>query len=491
MQTMDYREAWALGTYRRFDSLVAPAFYPPQPGAVLQPAHTTRSAQLYRLSTDLPSRLLSWADYLAGQSAQWDADFSCQLALFLRYLAAPQTFEPLNSYKIHTPVPSVRCLFPYKLLVIVREAQPVLYEYHPNYHALEKIAAGEQLTVLLGTGDFALLGVSLFWKLADKYGDFTPYPVTLEMGGLKAQAEHLCTLMGWSPAPAEAEPDVCNQQVGCLGQWETVAFSIAAHTGCERSAIAQLPRENHQLPIWQAHADLASRFRQLRPLSEIFQAPAATSAAPRTLPTPVINDSDSAIPSLDILQLFRRRNSGNDAFGFAPCAGAVSTNFLAQLQQRLRQVRARRPHSAGEESVSLWFLWLDGTSGQVGLYREDGTRVDLPHQGAELVRAMQAALPNQILKFNMAAMTLSVLMTVNLPQAHQQHGDAVLRRVHTAAGMLGQDLNLTATGFGLFSRPVRMFRESTIEHVLQVPGQLVYQVLMGFNRRTNVKLELL
>lgn len=491
MQTLDYREAWSLGTYRRFDSLVAPAFYPPRPGVPTYPEKSARPAELLRLTTDLPTRLISFADYLAGNSAQLTGSFSRQLALYLRYLAAPQTFEPLNSYKVHTPVPSVRCLFPYRLMLLVREAEPVLYEYHPNYHALEKIAQSPDYGDLLGNADLAVIGISLYWKLADKYGDFTPFPVNLEMGGLKCQAEHLLSLCGWQQTHSEIEPDLWNRQLGCVRNWETVAFALPARTQLQAKDLEQLPRETHQLAIWQARDDLETRFTRLRPLVDMFQAGAAPAHVPSARPIPVTSDSDAAASAVDILQLFRSRNSGNDAFGFAPACGGPPENLLPQLLYRLRRLRARRPLYAGEAAVKLWFLWLDGTSAPIGLFDSDGARASLRREGAQLVRAMQDALPNQILKFNMAAMTLSVLMTVDLPEAHQAHGPAMLRRVHTAAGMLGQDLNLAATDCGLFSRPVRMFRESAIEDTLQLPGQLVYQVLMGFNRRTNIKIGLL
>lgn len=490
MHTMDYREAWALGTYRRFDSLVAPAFYPPQPGAVSSPETSTRVAELQRLATDLPAGLIPFEDYLAGDTARPGGDFPRQIALFLRYLAAPQTFEPLNSYKVHTPVPSVRCLFPYKLLLLIKDDQTALYEYHANYHALEKIAESDDYFASMGDADFAVIGVSLYWRLADKYGDFTPFPVTLEMGGLKCQAEHLLSLFDWQPAGIENEPEIWRRLLGGLGEWETVAFVLPARTAVRAKNLEKLPREVCCLPIWKARGDLDRRFTRLRTLVDFFQVGMEPELWSRELPRPVTSDSDTTAPSMDILQLFRNRNSGNDAFGFAPVSGGLPENFLYCLQHRLKRLRARRPAHPGEESIKLWFLWLDGTAGPIGLFSDDGERVLLGLEGPQLVRAMQEALPNQILKFNMAAMTLSVLMTVDLPDAHRMHGPAVLRQVHMAAGMLGQDLNLSATAFGLFSRPVRMFRESVIEDVLKLPGQLVYQVLMGFNRRTNLKIGL-
>ncbi|WP_188152458.1 nitroreductase family protein [Teredinibacter waterburyi] len=494
MERLDYKEAWAMGTYRRFDSLDVPAFRPPKAGEVYTPIQSTRAAKLRLLDTHLPDTLLSLKDYLQGGKAATNLPFCQQLSLYLRYLAALQTFEPQNAYKVHTPVPSVRCLRPYRVMVVVAEDIPRLYQYHANYHALELIAEGEQFQHLLGSATLAIVGVAHYWQLADKYGEFSPFPVNLEIGGLKSQAEHLLTLLGWQQLASEIKPETWNQSLDCVDKLETTVFALPAKLPDATLSLATLPSVVRTLPQWQRRKDLTSRFSKLEALVALFQAPSANPIpmfSPAAAASPVTTDSDDPHHHIDILKLFRKRNSGNDAAGFAPSSKSLPADFLDKLLATFHALRARRPVYPGEDSVKLNFLWLDANSAPVALYDQDGVVQLQQKTGRELVTDMQAALPNKVLKFNMSAMTLSVLMTVDLAEAQTKHDDEMFRRVHIAAGMLAQDLNITATAFGLFSRPVRMFKENKIEHDLQFSGQLIYQVLMGFNRRTNYKIGLI
>jgi hypothetical protein len=65
------------------------------------------------------------------------------------------------------------------------------------------------------------------------------------------------------------------------------------------------------------------------------------------------------------------------------------------------------------------------------------------------------------------------------------------RDAHIAAGALAQDLCLTATALGQFARPVRMLLERALESVLPIKGQIIYSLLCGSSRATNVSAELL
>jgi hypothetical protein len=194
---------------------------------------------------------------------------------------------------------------------------------------------------------------------------------------------------------------------------------------------------------------------------------------------------------LDVLDVLRRRNSGNDAPGMAPRPALLSEDFLDYLL-RLRQAwTARRSRVPGEDALTVSVAWLHGAGPAIGLYDDGARPLHVPPSPRGFVRTMQESLPSPEFRYNMSAFVLSFVITADITAALRSHSEATLRRLHLAAGAIAQDLSLAAAALGLFARPVRMFREDRLESGYALDGHVLYQVLCGFNRSTNVAMELL
>ncbi|WP_167758571.1 nitroreductase family protein, partial [Zemynaea arenosa] len=128
--------------------------------------------------------------------------------------------------------------------------------------------------------------------------------------------------------------------------------------------------------------------------------------------------------------------------------------------------------------------WLAGEG--AGLYQGE-CRTDIADQPARLRRM----LPYRGMRINLPSLTAVLMIQADPVDAIERHGGAALRDVHLAAGAVAQDFCLAAASHGMFARPVRMMREADLESNLPLQGQVVYQVLCGFARRSNLTMGLL
>lgn len=490
MHRVKESDAWVLGSYRRLESLVVPAFTDYRLAATREAQRSAARVDLVALETDLPRDLLPFRDFVHGAHAS-AGDFAVQLSLVLRYLAAPLRYEPENLYFVHRAVPSPRCLFPCRILVVTRTTAadaPVVYAYHPNHHALEPLGPRSRLGALLGDGNVAVIGVGQFWMLADKYGEFSPFVLSLEAGMLRAQADHLARLVGWRRADSAAAGKALDEALDC-GALETTVFAIAAIASGDDIEVGAAHRAS--VATWRPTAGLAERFPRLDTLAHLFGADARPMDVQIGTRAPIHGSSSARTDTaIDVLEVMRRRTSGNDKGGWAPAIRITDRALLDQLMHDFNALRSQRFALQGEASLSVYVALLNRSGYPIGLYDDRLQAVPLPLDERQFVRALQGALPSRDFRYNMAAFVLSVLIVA--PAAgHAASKTPGIRDAHVAAGAVAQDFCLAAAAQDLFARPVRMFQEIELETAWRLDGRLVYQILAGFNRSSNLAMELL
>ncbi|MDT8999855.1 hypothetical protein RQP53_11300 [Paucibacter sp. APW11] len=492
---MNQSEAWLLGSYRRLDVLQVPAFRSARAIAGVHAPRHSESVRLLPLSTDLPQELQPLADFVAGRAAPALPPLTA-LSLLLRYLASPQRYEPQNTYGVHRVVPSARCLYPCRLMLLARQHGTVqLYHYHGEHHALQACGERSDLAALLGEHDLALIGIAQFWAMADKYGEFAPFASALEAGMAQAQLNHLCAALNWSADSLEASETSMRQAATlCQGDHEAVLYGLRCKVDELSKALSALQPAPGPTLLAASHSSdtLDQRFAKLKPLCQLLSTPPSSEpAVPQQDNAADHDDSPLPPPEIGLLQTMRRRNSGNDATGMAPRLNSLPGDSLGRMLSLWRALQRRRLALPGEASLRVAVAWLDARSAPIGLY--DGEAMPLRHcdDPHRFVEQLQDSLPYEGMRYNMAGLKLNFMLCADLVDAAEQHGEAALRRLYLAAGAQAQDFSLAAAAHGLFARPVRMLREQALETGYALPGQLVYQVLCGLNRSTNTSWELM
>jgi nitroreductase len=497
MNRLSQLDLWILSAYQRLERMDVPVFdvMGERPTEALQ--RRPQPAVLHSLPTDLPREILSTQDWLSGGPAHaiQSAAADKQVSLFFRYLASPLRFEPYNEAAIHKAVPSARCLYPLEYVIAMRDAAAVrAYRYHADFHALEAVAVPPALDRELAPGKAALIGIARLWKTAEKYGEFAPFPTLLEAGHAFAQCGHLAGLAGWG------KPAVVNRNTGrafCVGEFELPAFAMVFN----RPALmpdTMGPGTAHRVATWGEKEGLAERFPRLVDIAALFDAesPGGEEQAGDVLAlaTPVDPEhytvSGIEHQTAGVLETMRLRHSANDRSGMAAVQRALPSEFLDDLLTRWRQIAARRLVAPYEHRLSLCVGWMAQSGRPVGIYNLDGKRIDDNAPDAFLAK-MQNIRPYPGMRFNTSALTLSLIICADPSRMMREYGDAAIRLSHLAAGAVAQDFSLAAASVGMFARPVRMMREERLEAAFPLDGQVVYQVLCGFSRRTNLTMELM
>ena len=477
-------DAWRLSTDRRLDALDVPAFQQIDVSTLL-PDREIRAARLHRLPTALPREVMRMADWLGGNGVEVVRKLSkmVRLSLLFRYLSSPLRYEPDNVYQVHRAVPSARCIFPIDLLLTHSGPGGVrrTYLYHPDFHALELLDASDTLGDGGTQSHTVVSGVGRFWKLVRKYGDFTPFPVMLESGMLVAQLRIMRAAMGWGGAGADSGP----ARRFCRGDLE---FPVFAETLDEREF------DIDSLPVCDAvlarHAEPAAgvpRFERLRLFMDLFDAPAGPQPPP-SADVPRYLEAGLLPKDRGFLATLRLRHSANDMTGMAPRLDD-DDGLLHRISQLSRRVAACRERLPGEDRIGIVLLWPGRSAPGAGIYGGDGhllAGVDRQRIAAALNRA----LPSPGLRYNLQAHSLIVLFVVD-PDSPSMHEPFAFRDAHVAAGALAQDYCVAAAALDRFARPVRMLREQVLESGLQIRGKIVYALLCGSPRATNVCAELL
>ncbi|GAB3012458.1 nitroreductase family protein [Bowmanella dokdonensis] len=488
MQKLTPLDAWVLSTYQRLESLDVPVFDLTTTRDIRPLPRTVSSGTLYSLPTALPRQLKTLGAYLQDEQGSLDEALSAvqKLSLLFRYLASPLRFEPYNESPVHKAVPSARCMYPLQFVLLFKQAERIqAYSYQPDFHALQPMALPASPDLASAPDGASLLCVAQIWKTAEKYGEFAHFPVVLEAGHAYSQSLHLRGLLGWdtSRSPIAAESMHCLAK----GQWEMVLFSLSLDE-LQEQHLQALPCATAQLARVGENPGLSERFARLPAFNTLFkQGRRLTTEQPGgRIQSPAGKPTDK-----DFLQLCRARHSGNDRSGLAPVLARVPARTLTTVQTTFDALRHRRGIGEEETHLKVSFAWLAGGDVKVGLYDLQGRWLTPQMDEAEFIRHVRRILPYKLMRFNTSAMSLIVFFSTDPVQALERFGEAAFRNMHMAAGAAAQDMSLTAAAMGMFSRPVRMMREERIEQALPVGGQVLYQVLCGFNRRSNLTFEVL
>jgi hypothetical protein len=471
-------EAWLLGSHQRHERLDVPSFRGEAPRSAAEPRWLRHPLPLQPLPVALPAQMLSVGAHLRGQTSHLPQPQA--LALLLRHLATPLTWQPLNPYAVHRAVPSPRCAYPLQLWVVQNVAGSLQAWRHLSEHlSLNPVAL--QAPALQAAWPhprrLLLLAVAAHWQLTSKYGDFTPFVATLEAGHQAAQAAHLAEALGhpaqWLHGEAweAARVAVCEQPLDALqwGLWldDMAPLSLPA----ARSTWVCEP---------QASAAALGAFPTLPRLLAGFAQQAPGVAGPASLTT-------LAAPPIDLLQLMRQRSAGNDRPGLFPRYRALALHRLVQLGQAMQDRRAPLP---GDSLLRLQLLWLQDTpETPAGLYGLAPLRCQQVQRDAAAL--LQAALPSPRVRHALHAHVVQLLWSADLNEAEQRLGRGALAQLHLAAGAQAQDWSLAAAALGLHARALRMNREAVLESALPLAGPLIYQLSCGTPRSANPRWELL
>lgn len=480
--------AWALGSYRRLDALRVPAFQDPRALPGLKPAAVVLPARLSLLPTALPRELLPLREHLRGARVPGEESAVLRLSRLLRTVAAPLRFEPLNPYAVHRGVPSGRCLYPLRYLLL-GGSEARVWAYRSEHHALESLGECPPLKGRLGEDGLLLLSIAELWSLADKYGEFSPFPCALEAGMAQAQICQVGEALGLAPQPLDAPAEARALCAPFEIPLAAVQLRLAGF------APQDWPQQDCRRAGRAPTAELGRRFPQLDELAQAFSAGLEPFGAAK-MRSVAASDAVEAVadldtPAIDLAEVLRRRGSGNDRGGFAPQPRLLSADFSPRLLALARALTARRAPLPGQQRLSQHWLWLHASGQPPGLYDLDSQPVASAPGGPAAIAALREALPRPDFRYNLPGFVGALLICAEPWPELYAAGPAVLRHRHLAAGALAQDFSLAAAALGLFARPLRMLHEHRLEARLGLPGPLVYTLLCGFNRSANPALELL
>jgi hypothetical protein len=445
-------QAWVLSTYQRLERMDVPVFESNGAARVRKLGRTVEEAQLLMLPTDLP------ADASRVQPAQ-------RLSLVLRYLASPMRYEPFAEASVHKAVPSARCMYPLTYYVVMEEGA---FAYVPEHHALRRV----DVTLSLPEGvRVAVACVARVWRIAEKYGEFANFPCVLEAGHGLAQLGHLAATLGIQSQPLDRELG----RPLCKGGLELPLFACALQMEALR---LDLPARAVRLQSMVEGEGLAGLFPRLPAMHALFDRGSSSDGRGAAATAPLE------------LETMRRRQAGNDRSGVA----AVLTGrdgVAAQLPGAFKAMRERRAGLATESTLHCQLALIGGPDTAAGLYNEDGSCATGRMPRTEFLRRLHQMLPYRGMRYNLGSLVAVLVIQADPVEAIARHGDAAIRDMHLAAGATAHDFSLAAASLGLFARPVRMMREANLESVLPLQGQVVYLVLCGLGRRSNLTMGLL
>ncbi len=500
---MTINDAWGLASDRRFHNLNMPILQDAKNfGAKAQKAY--RLAELTTLTTQLPLRSLSFPAFLRGESsALHELTLAEKLAGVLRYLAAPLRYEPLNLPEVHYPVSSFGGLFSCGVKLIRRTEGGELqcFHYHPSYHALERETVAPDVSSPLQPGESLIALVGQFWAVAGKYGDFSPFGVSLDGGIVSTQLSYLLDVFGvnyenradWI---ADAKPLVVTRHHPNVHEYEhpLAVLSLAENRFSESDWDFLASSDTRRIACWRETPGLDQQYGLLPSLLTLFAADLYQVEAKQQTADEVVcqsPDLPDSLPEKDVFDVIRDRTASNDVTGFSQRSPIVSSQFLSDFLTVMTTLRQRRGAAPAEEQLIISIAWINQHGLLPGLYDGNGQAIWQAKQPEAFFAILQDCLFNDGQNYNLASMTMELFVSVDTGQFIQQYGDASIHKAHHAAGCLGHDVCLTASLFGGFARPVRMFRDTRLQQQLGLPGQLLMQVLVGFNRHNNFAMALL
>lgn len=494
MKQLTQLDIWVLSTYQRLERMDAPIFDVIKSRDIFELRRTTENTDLYRLPTDLPRHSQSLANRIDRKACESFNILSNEykISLFFRYLSSVLRFEPHNENPVHKAVPSARCMYPLRFILVTKSNNEISsFEYKPDFHALQPVAIHDEAIKALEYCDAAVICLSNNWVSAEKYGEFAHFPCLLEGGHALSQLHHLAAMLDW-----KTDVDIPRSYGApyCQGEFEIPLFITALNTG-DISHITRLPKYNGKIAKVAEVPGLSKRFPRLVCINQLFNKDKSLvvqthAINPIESTKPILSNSD-AIPDIDVLALMRARHSGNNRGGVAAILKKIEPEQLSKIINLWRDISQMRQQISAERTLSFAFGWLSSSGPRVGLYNSDGELLTPDVSPQDFAARMKATLPYKEMRFNTSSLAMTFIISSDPIEAITEHGDAALRDMLLAAGAAAQDLSYATTAYGMFARPVRMMREEKIESSFPIKGQVLYQVLCGFNRRSNLTFEVL
>lgn len=478
-------ESWVLASYQRLERLRVPAFAEGRRELRRQRSDVLEAKIRPLPATGLPRELCGMSAWLSGFRAE-GLDATARLSLFFRYLACPLRYEPLSESAIHKAVPSSRGRYPLKFILLQpSEAGTRAHAYVPELHALHELGIIE--SAMLPEGGAALVCIGRAWRYAEEYGEFAHVPCVIESGHAFAQAHHLAGLL---QIEAMEDPDRELGRAFCERPFEVPLYCIGLRPGMD---LAQIEVADARLSMPRPYPQMAERFPRLERFQHSVDSGASSlRRMPLAAPATAHPEASRTFATCGVLDLMRRRSSGNDRGLVTSVMSEVPVGTSASIAETWCRIRDLRPVMSAERKIRLSLLWLARETGRArGIYDLDDGALSASEWKGDLQQAIARMLPYANTPYNFSALAAILIIQTEILSAMEGLGQGAFRDIHIAAGATAQDFSLAATAHGLYARPVKMMREARLESELPLRGQVVYLVIAGYSRSANPTLELL
>ena len=481
-------DLWLLAGERRFENLRMPILSLGEAAYRARAQPVVRQADVVALPTSLPIRSQPFWRWLRGASMP-ERPLDSRVAFLLRHLAAPARFEPTNVPVLHHTVASFGGLGSCGLVLLApsQNGCGALYRYLPDYHSLEHLGPVPASAPVPPADQVWLACIGQPWLVLEKYGEYAPFGVALDAGLMDAQLRYLTALLGWPRRRVDLPPRTYRR-------WHLGAATSDLLLSCHALDIAGDASEfldqlqHRRIATWKPHVQDAERFPLLEAILAGFAA--ATPAEPETRSQQVTVEVDEP-DQRDLLAVMAARTSGNDTSGMAPIQPGLATDWLHRWATTVGALQQRRTQLPAEQELFVRYAWLHPQGPDIGLYDEALQFAGTGIGAVDFTAAVRDCLHNDQQYYNLDEMILEVFIGVDASAFQRRYGAGAIRLAHLAAGARVHDICLAAASFGCFARPVRMFRDAPLERRLELPGQLLIQVLVGVSRRANPAFRLL
>lgn len=505
MAKITLQDAWGLAGDRRFDNLDMPILDDPVNYAA-KADKAVKTVEMLELTTDVPRQSQSFPAFLAGEKSEVaDLPVEQRLSAILRYLASPMRYEPMNTPDVHYPVSSFGGLFSCGIKFIRRHPksshsapttssltnQVDVYHYHANYHALEKSQTNVELAIDLQPNELLIGIVGHYWAVGRKYGEYAPFGVVLDSGIVFAHTNYLLQLFGLPFTTNNIELAPLNDCLVPAGSCQQTLAAIKVQLPESAQEIFSAGTEQKRIAIWQEPEGLFERFTNLQQMVDLLAVPYQGESVGSVKPAMSKEKLPSQIPNHDVLNVIYNRTAANDGVGFSQVNKTVDANFLVRFMQTLAALRARRDLLPEEDLLMLKVAWINSYGPPTGLYDEQGEVIYQATDVEGFQDIIRDCLYSDRQQYNLSTMTLELFISVDTAKITENAGNSAFRLAHMGAGAVSHDVCLAASLFDGFARPVRMFRDTKLQQRLGLDGQLLIQVLVGFNRHNNYALTLL
>lgn len=188
----------------------------------------------------------------------------------------------------------------------------------------------------------------------------------------------------------------------------------------------------------------------------------------------------------DIIYATYYRTSGNDLHGLMSKKSEMSTVAFQTMLSTVNALMNSCQQSQYETNpIKIYMILQNVEEHEQGVYvyepyKQTLVKIkELPHH--KEVQQHYTVGPNH---YNMASLPLFVVFTVNYEHMFTTYGNRGYQLAQMRAGELGQYFCLAASLQGYFARATRSHKEYELEQLLQTSGQVVYQILIGHNDRS-------